>query len=196
VVLGFSASMASPPCRTPSARIEFFVFWMKGFVKPMRRLRIPSVLGLFVLVLGACAPNPIAAEPSPLVPSTSEVVRHSQPDLIIDFMYLEMEGRRGNCVDAYSPYGIRVQIKNIGSANTGPFFVDLNGAVQEVNDGLRVDQSIELHFAGTIPSGQYEATADVTNQAVESREDNNTSSFQAPTPTPPPLCVVTVTETP
>ena len=107
-----------------------------------------------------------------------------------------MEGRQGNCVNAYSPYGIRVQIKNIGSANTGPFFVDLNGILQEVNYGLLVGQSIELHFAGTISSGQYEATADVTNQVVESREENNTFSFHAPTPTPPPLCVVTVTVTP
>jgi subtilase family serine protease len=65
-----------------------------------------------------------------------------------------------------------------------------------VNDVLLVGESIELHFAGTISSGQYEATVDVTNQVIESREDNNTFSFQAPTPTPPPLCVVTVTATP
>ncbi len=111
-------------------------------------------------------------------------------------MYLEMEGRQGNCVNAYSPYGIRVQIKNIGSANTGSFFVDLNGILQEVNYGLLVGQYIELHFAGTIPSGQYEATADATNQVVESREENNTFSFLAPTPTPPPLCLATVPATP
>ncbi|MBI3151699.1 MAG: hypothetical protein HYZ21_06175 [Chloroflexi bacterium] len=145
------------------------------------------------------APNPTTSEPSPsssLVQSTSESDRPSQPDLMINFMYLEMEGRQGNCVNAYSPYGIRVQVKNIGSAKTGSFFVDLNGILQEVNYGLLVGQSIELHFAGTIPSGQYEATADVTNQVVESREDNNTFSFHAPTPTPPPLCVATGTATP
>ena len=111
-------------------------------------------------------------------------------------MYLEMEGRNGNCINAYSPYGVRVQIKNIGSASTGPFFVDLNGILQEVKYGLPVGQLIELHFAGTVPSGQYEATADVTNQVVESREENNTYSFLAPTPTPPPLCAATVTATP
>jgi subtilase family serine protease len=172
---------------------------MKGIVKPMRRLRIQSVLGLFFLVIVACNPNPPASEsspPSPLVQSTSESDHPSQPDLNINLLYLEMEGRQGNCVNAYSPYGIRVQIKNIGSANTGSFFVDLNGIRQEVSNGLLVGQSIELHFAGTIPSGQYEATADVTNQVVESREDNNTYSFRAPTPTPPPLCVATTTPTP
>jgi len=171
---------------------------MKGFVKTMRSLKMQSILGLLILAVVACAPksklppNPTTSEPSPSSPSD----RPSQPDLIINLMYLEMEGRQGNCVNAYSPYGIRVQIKNIGSATTRPFLVDLNSVVQEVNDGLEVGQSIELHFAGTIPSGQYEATADVTNQVVESREDNNTASFHAPTPTPPPLCVVTVTATP
>jgi subtilase family serine protease len=164
---------------------------MKGIVKTMRNRRVQSVLGLLILAIVACTPK-TKLPPHP----TSESSPSSTPDLVINSMYLEMEGRQGHCVDAYSPYGIRVQIKNIGSANTGSFSVDLNGVIQEVKDGLQVDQSIELHFAGTIPSGQYEATADVTNQVVESREDNNTSSFHAPTPTPPPLCVVTATATP
>ncbi len=169
----------------------------------MRNLRILSVLGLLILVIAACTSksniplNPTTSVPSSLsVQSTSESDPTSQPDLIINSMYLEMEGRQGNCINAYSPYGIRVQIKNIGSANTGPFFVDLNGILQEVKNGLLVGQSIELHFAGTISSGQYEATADVTNQVVESREENNTLSYLAPTPTPPPLCAATVTATP
>jgi len=171
----------------------------------MRSLRIHSVLGLLILAIVACAPkskpplNSTTSKPSPslpLVQSTSESDRPSLPDLIINFMYLEMDGRQGGCVNAYSPYGIRVQIKNVGAANAGPFFVELNGILQEVHYGLLVGQSIELHFAGTIPSGQYEATVDVTNQVVESREDNNTFSFHAPTPTPPPLCVPTVTATP
>ena len=176
---------------------------MKGFVKLMRNLKIQSVLGLLILVIVACTSkyklplNPTASEPYLLlVKSTSESDRPLQPDLIISFMYLEMEGRQGNCVNAYSPYGIRVQIKNIGSANTGPFFVDLNGILQEVKYGLLVGQSIELHFAGTISSGQYESIADANNQVVESREENNTFSFLAPTPTPPPLCAPTVTATP
>jgi hypothetical protein len=169
----------------------------------MRNLRKHGVVGLLIFAVAACtlkpmlSPNSITPEPSSLfVQLTSESDHLSQPDLIINFMYLEMEGRQGNCVNAYSPYGIRVQIKNIGSANSGPFFVDLNGILQEVDYGLLVGQSIELHFAGTISSGQYEATTDVTNRVVESQEDNNTFSFHAPTPTPPPLCAVTVTATP
>jgi subtilase family serine protease len=166
---------------------------------PMRKLRSQSILTLFALMIAACAPDLVASEPaspSPIVQSTSQSDHPSQPDLIIHLMYLEMEGRQGNCVNVYSPYGIRVQIKNIGSADTGAFLVDLNGVAQEVNDGLRVGQLIELQFAGTIPSGQYQATVDVTDQVVESREDNNAFSFHAPTPTPPPLCIVTATATP
>ena len=193
----------SRSCCPTQPYFEFYAYRMKGFVQTMRRLKMQSVLGLSILAIAACTPksgllpNPTIAEPSPsFVHSTSVSDRPSQPDLIIHFMYLEMEGRQGHCVNAYSPYGIRVQIKNIGTSTSGPFQIDLNGVVQEVKDGLQAGQSIELHFAGTIPRGQYEATADVTNQVVESREDNNTSSFHAPTPTPPPLCVLTATATP
>ena len=164
----------------------------KGFVEIMRSFKTQSLLGLMIVTITACT----STSPSSSAQSTNAVDHASQPDLIVQFMYLEMEGRQGRCVDAYTPYGIRVQIKNIGSAATGSFFVDLNGAVKEVEDGLQVDQSIELHFAGTIPSGQYEAKVDPTDQVVESRENNNTSLFHAPTPTPPPLCTVTATATP
>ncbi len=118
------------------------------------------------------------------------------PDLIIKFMYLEMEGRHAYCVDAYSPYGIRVLVENIGLSTADPFIVDMNGAKQQVDTNLAAGARIEIHFAGTTPSGQYEAFADVTNQVVESKEHNNTLSFIAPTPTPPLLCTPTSTSTP
>ena len=72
----------------------------------------------------------------------------------------------------------------------------LNGTLQEVKDGLMAGQHVELHFAGTIPSGRYAATADAADQIVESREDNNTLTFFAPTPTPPLLCTPAPTSTP
>ena len=148
---------------------------------------------IMVFVTVACAP----ISPSPvntIVVPASELA--SMPDLIIKLMYLEMEGRQGICVEAYTPYGIRVLVENIGLARAGLFVVDLNGTRQQVDGGLAAGQSIELHFTGTTPSGQYEAFADVTNQVVEQQEDNNSLSFQAPTPTPPPLCTATPTPTP
>lgn len=107
-----------------------------------------------------------------------------------------MEGRQGNCVNAYSRYGIRVLIENTGSANAGPFVVDLNSTRRKVDNGLMAGQTIVLFFAGTTQSGNYEAIVDVTNQVIESREDNNTFSYIAPTPTPPLLCTPTPTATP
>lgn len=76
------------------------------------------------------------------------------PDLIIKLMYLEMEGRQSDCVEAYTPYGIRVLVENIGVASTGLFVVDLNGTRQQVDKGLAAGKFIELHFTGTTPSGQ------------------------------------------
>ena len=113
------------------------------------------------------------------------------PDLSIKLMYLEMEGRQGNCVEAYTPYGIRVLVENTGLASAGPFIVDLNGTQKEMDEGLAASQVIEIHFAGTVLNGQYNASADVTNRVVEQLEDNNSLFFLAPTPTPPPLCTAT-----
>jgi len=120
----------------------------------------------------------------------------SLPDLIIKSMYLEMEGRHSNCVDAYSTYGIGVLVENIGLTSARAFVVDMNGAQQQVDSGLAAGQFISLFFASTTPSGRYEAFADATKQVVERQEDNNTLSFLAPTPTPPLLCTATPTSIP
>ena len=120
----------------------------------------------------------------------------SRPDLIIKNMYLEMEGRQSNCVEAYALYGIRVVVENIGLVSAGAFVVDMNSTRQEVKEGLAPGQHIELHYAGTTPSGRYDATADSMNQVVEREENNNTVSFLAPTPTPPLLCTATPTSIP
>lgn len=132
--------------------------------------------------------------PTDTIPSPSELA--SLPDLIIKSMYLEMEGRLGNCVEAYASYGISVLVENIGLASAGPFVVDLNNTRQQVDEGLAAGQHIQLHFAGTTPSGRYEAIADSMNQVVEREESNNTLSYLAPTPTPPLLCTATPTSIP
>jgi subtilase family serine protease len=159
----------------------------------MRISTTQLTLLLMVFVTVACTPSATSPVITTAV-STSELA--PMPDLIIKLMYLEMEGRQSNCVEAYTPYGIRVLVENIGLASAGPFVVDLNGVRQQVDGGLAAGKSIELHFTGTTPSGQYEAFADVTDQVVEQQEDNNSLSYLAPTPTPPPLCPATPTLTP
>jgi hypothetical protein len=160
----------------------------RGLLKLMRISTARLALLIMMLVMAACTPSLI----SPVTPGVvSASASASLPDLIIKLIYLEMEGRQSNCVGAYTPYGIRVLIENIGSSGAGTFVVVLNGARQQVGGGLAAGQFIELHFTGTAPGGRYEAHADATNQVVEYREDNNSLSFLAPTPTPPPLCTAT-----
>ncbi len=145
---------------------------------------IPSVT---VMVTDTVTPTHTFVSPSELA---------SLPDLIIKYMYLEMEGRRGNCIESYTPYEIRVLVENIGLGSSGPFVVDLNSTRQQEVEGLAAGQQIGLYFEGTTPSGRYEATADSMNQVGERQEDNNTLAFVAPTPTPPLLCTATATSIP
>ena len=152
----------------------------------------PTVAPIPSLILTATDTVP----PTHTVVATTLVLT-SLPDLIIKGMYLEMEGRQSNCVEAYSTYGIVVLVENIGLASAGAFEVDMNGARLQVDSGLvAAGQVIKLFFVGTTPSGRYEAFADTTNQVVEQQEDNNTLSFLAPTPTPPLLCTATPTSIP
>jgi hypothetical protein len=166
-------------------------------------MQIPKnsiVLLLLIIIVAACTVQPLqpaqpgtpkASTASPSLFPTGVSGPSSKPDLTIKFVALEMEGRQGNCVNAYTPYGIRVQVENIGSTDAGPFVVDLNGRRQNMDDGLIAGQSVVLFFAGTSPDGNYQAVADATNQVTESREDNNSMSYIAPTPTPPPVCTPT-----
>jgi hypothetical protein len=141
------------------------------------------------------------ATPFIVTPATAEAVGPKAPavtiapvalpDLVISHMYLEMEDRHGGCVSAYTPYGIRVVIQNRGNMHASSFLADLNGTQQTVSTGLAAGQAIELHFAGTTPGGQYVAAVDIINHVAESDETNNMRSYQAPTPTPPPLCTPT-----
>ena len=143
-----------------------------------------------ILLISGCASASTPIVPDPLPENTS------QPDLTIKLIYLEMTGRRSACVEAYTPYEIRVLVENIGLADAGPFVVEMNGMQQQVDGGLAAGEVIGLYFAGTTPSGQYEAIADSTDQVVEREEENNTRSFIAPTPTPPMLCTATPTPAP
>ena len=178
---------------------------MHAFIMPTRLLRSQIAPLVLLVAIAACTPKPfVTAHPSapdgqnppPLVSQTGEAQLSSLPDLIIKFMSLDMDGNQGNCVKAYSRYGIRVRIENVGSAGAGPFVVDLNDQRQTVDSGLTAGENIALFFVGTVASGNYEAAVDPTDQVVESREDNNTLSYLAPTPTPPLLCTPAPTGTP
>jgi subtilase family serine protease len=133
-----------------------------------------------------CTSSSLVPPASPSAANTPTVPRS---DLVIQSMYLEMADRHGlSCVEAFSPYGIRLAVRNVGVTPSGPFEVELNGVSQVVTIGLDPGQTVELHYSGTVPSGQYVARVDPANQAPEEDEGNNESTFIAPTPSPPPLC--------
>lgn len=141
------------------------------------------------------APIPLSS-PTPIL-DTPRPANSANPDLIVDYMYVEMEGRYGEgCVVPFTPYGIRVVVRNIGETAADTFTVEVNGFRQPVAGGLPAGQWIELHFSGTVNSGQHQAYVDAANEVAESNEDNNTLQFQAPTPSPPPLCTPTSTPVP
>ncbi len=152
-----------------------------------------------ILAMAACTSSPgesASDTPTRLPPTERATEAPIRPDLVIRNMYIEMEGRRGPCVDGYTPYGLRVVVENVGTADAGPFYVEMNGSFQRVGVGLKAGKYIELQFTGTAPSGRYQATADATNLIAESREDNNSMTYLAPTPTPPPLCTPMPAATP
>lgn len=153
-------------------------------IKPLVYSRLP----LIALLLVGCIPLALPASSS-----AADTPNVALPDLAIKSIYLEMAGRQGSqCVLTFSPYGIRVVAQNVGVAASGQFDVELSGAIQTVNAGLDAGQAIELHFPGTISSGQYTARVDPANVVPEQNEGNNAATFAAPTPTPPPLCTPTL----
>jgi alpha-tubulin suppressor-like RCC1 family protein len=114
------------------------------------------------------------------------------PDLTIASMYLESEGRRGDCWTGEYLYGVRVVVRNAGDRNaTVPFIVELDDLQYVVEGGLSAGNSVELHFPGMSYRGRYLAFVDVTHQVVERDENNNTLLYDAPTPSPPPPCTAT-----
>jgi CARDB protein/putative VirB-like lipoprotein len=141
-------------------------------------MKRPLLFLTALAALAACGP------PAPRTPVPGQAV----PDLSVRSMYLEMEGRQGNCVESYTPYEIRVVVENTGQADAGPFSVEQNGVRQRVDAGLAAGQIFVLHFPGTSPGGRYEAVVDAANEVIEAREDNNSLGYLAPTPTPPALC--------
>ena len=91
----------------------------------------------------------------------------SGADLVVYNMILMMAGQQGNCVNKYTPYGIRVVIENQGHGDANTFWVGVNEDLIQVEEGLAAGQSLGLHFSGTVPSGRYTATVDVFDEVKE-----------------------------
>jgi subtilase family serine protease len=92
------------------------------------------------------------------------------------------------CVDEYGPYQVWAMVENVGNAPAGP--VDVSASTGEVIQIQLLDagESQTVRFQASPDTGSYLVQVDPQNTIAESDENNNMSSFLAPTPTPPALC--------
>jgi subtilase family serine protease len=88
---------------------------------------------------------------------------------------------------------VRVWFQNIGSADAGPFVVEVNSAQQTVASGLHAGQTDTLWFPECVYPGENTAFVDAAFQVTESNENNNQLSQLLPIPTLPPTCTPTST---
>lgn len=108
------------------------------------------------------------------------------PDLAITHVQIELE-TGSSCAYASTALGIRVWLENLGSADAGPFSVEVNGIQQMVVEGLAAGQTVTVWFEGYV-NGENTMQADATDQIQEAREENNSLSQRLPVPTLPPTC--------
>ena len=135
----------------------------------------------------SCGPIYITATPTPTLPP-------GLPDLIVQSMAIS-----GNqsCFGSGFQLGLRVYVRNNGTANAGAFVVTANSTQQQtVSGGLAAGQTTSVWFPSYNSGTPNTATVDSTNLVTESNESNNTLSQQLPVPTAPPNCTPTPTSTP
>ena len=96
-----------------------------------------------------------------------------------------------------TPGTYRIVVRNHGTADSGPFVVDVNGLSHATVQRLAVGAVTVVEITGIIRPGDNIVTVDVDSQVQETDEDNNTTRFALliPTPVPPPVCTPTPTPT-
>jgi hypothetical protein len=120
------------------------------------------------------------------------ILRPPLPDLTVNSMGITLE-TGGDCNYTSTQLGVRVWFQNIGSADAGPFVVEVNGAQQTFTSGLHTGQTDTLWFPEYVYFGENTAFVDATFQVTESNENNNQLSQVLPIPTLPPTCTPTAT---
>jgi hypothetical protein len=140
---------------------------------------------LLVLVLSACRPV-INITPTPV---------STLPDLAVSNVYLGMQGVPTNwteCIPNYGPFEIRAMVRNLGQAPAYNIsVVELSSGTNLTVGELGPGQAFELYFPISSAGAAYNVVVDPQNTIPESKEDNNTFSYLAITPTPPALCTPT-----
>jgi alpha-tubulin suppressor-like RCC1 family protein len=117
------------------------------------------------------------------------------PDLVVTAVRIELE-TGGSCAFTSTTLGTRVEFRNAGTGDAGPFVVEFNGQQMTYSDGLAAGEDGDIWFPTNNYPGLTDVMLDATFLVTESNEDNNTFSQSVPIPTLPPTCTPTMTETP
>jgi len=120
------------------------------------------------------------------------ILRSPLPDLTVNSMGITLE-TGGDCNYTSTQLGVRVWFQNIGSADAGPFVVEVNSAQQTIASGLHAGQTDTLWFPEYVYPGENTAFVDAILQVTESNENNNQLSQLLPIPTLPSTCTPTPT---
>ena len=140
-------------------------------------------------------PTPPAPLPTPPSFPPLPTVDPALPDLTIASLRVELQ-TGASCAYTSTQLGTAVVVANAGGAISGPFHVEVNGALQPVG-GLAAGGSASLWFPGTSGGAGFVAvTVDVLDEVTEGNELNNTLVAQVPIPTLPPTCTPTGTPAP
>jgi hypothetical protein len=111
-------------------------------------------------------------------------------DLAISSVVTAPQGWSGGCA-LNLVMGVRVIVRNNGTANAGSFIVDVSGTQQTVSS-LAAGASVTLWFART---GNLTVVVDINNTVPENNESNNAMNYTTITATPPVVCTRTPTPT-
>ena len=137
--------------------------------------------------------------PEPTPTATPTPTPHSLPDLAhAGVQYVIGQSpvcRSSRAEPEFPPITFSVVVRNDGSASSGPFVVEINGASRAAVAELGALDSAVLQVTG-ITSGENTIVLDAASQVEESDESNNSTTFLVVLPTLPAIPVCTPTPTP
>ncbi len=150
---------------------------------------VELIAGQDAYVRGHLTPIPGYKTPTsvPVLPSAIADTTRPLPDLRIEHAAIELE-TGASCIYTVTQLGIRLVIENAGSADAGPFSMQIYGVPYWVGDGLAAGQTLSLWLAGAHEGNGDSIILDWDQRVLESDEANNSIPHLLPIPTLPPPC--------
>lgn len=163
-----------------------------------KKLRIALKI-LFVMFpmlqlgISGCSLLPGSKQPSstPTETHAPTFTMASLPDLVIEDVTIEIDSKNPCATDKDGKL-IRIQVKNQGEADAGPFIVEMHDTWRLIEDGLAIGAETIVWFPG---DNTATIKVDAAKQISERDERNNQITREFEIPSPPPHCFQTPTPT-